>query len=264
MIEGGGGAGGIAPPGPCDLGPGQSGSPGIENPGAPGRCIDIRETTFDEYEAFRVAMTQELYDSLPIDPALCAFKLDPNLDPQGFFPLQYIWNAYNQDSAMYGPRPVIGLDWCSAYLYCHAAGKALCGNPDGSPVDRSAPNWQLLTEMAEACFADASELPTAGCSSTQGCSPNPLFCAVPADEGCVGRAGLHHMLSNAVEFEDNCTHEGTDYADDACRVRGLNYADDGEGGAGELAEKCGWPSSDDALRGDRQHQGGIRCCWDAK
>lgn len=256
-----GGGGGGAPSGPCTLAENQSGSPGIENPAAPGRCIDVRETTFDEYEAFRVTMTPEVYASLDIDPALCDFKLT---DGESFLPLQYIWSAYNLDKQTYGPRPVVGLDWCSAYLYCHAAGKSLCGNPDGTPVDRTAVAWESQTELAQACIADTAALPTPGCASTQGCSPNPLGCAVPADTGCVGSAGLHHMLSNAVEFEDNCTHDGGSYEDDGCRLRGLNYADDGEGGAAELAVKCTWPAPTDSLRGDRQDQGGVRCCWDAK
>jgi hypothetical protein len=257
----GSGGGGNGPTGPCDLGPNQSGSPGIENPGAPGRCIDVREATFDEYEAFRVAMTPEVYATLPIDPALCDFKLT---DGEDFRPLEYIWNEYDNAPSMYGARPVLGLDWCSAYLYCKAAGKSLCGTVNGAPVAMSGPDWADETEMAEACIADAQSDPTSGCSSTQGCAQNPLYCSVPADTGCVGSAGLHHMLSNAVEFEDNCTRIDTGpYEDDPCRTRGLNYADDGAGGAA-LAQTCKWPSPSNALRGDRQDQGGVRCCWDAK
>ncbi|NUO53216.1 MAG: hypothetical protein HOV80_30580 [Polyangiaceae bacterium] len=257
----GGGDGGGMTAGPCSLGPGQSGSPGIVNPGAPGRCIDVRETTFDEYEAFRLAMTAELYATLDIDPAKCDFKLT---DGESFLPLQYLWNVYNLDKATNGPKPVVGLDWCSAYLYCAAAGKSLCGNPNGTSIDMSSVAWESQTEWAQACIADAGELPSAGCTSTQGCSPNALTCASPADTGCAGSAGLHHMLSNVIEFEDNCTHDGGSYEDDPCRLRGLNYADDGIQDPADLAMRCTWPTPDDGLRGDRQDQGGVRCCWDAQ
>jgi formylglycine-generating enzyme len=251
-----GGGGGGVPTGPCDLGPGQSGSPGIENPGAPGRCIDIRETTFDEYETFRIGIAASLYDSLPPGEAeLCDFKA---ATPSEYKPWDVLWTKYNNDKTTFGPKPVLGIDWCEARLYCAHAGKMLCGTPTGGVVDTSLPDWGAETELAQACIANTQDPPTSGCVTTQGTCTNSLDCAVAANAGCVGSIGLLHTQSNAVELENNCTDDGPPHSDDKCRLRAFTYADGG------TVAQCSEFSMEEVDRGDQQWQGGVRCCWDAQ
>lgn len=251
----GGGGGGI-PAGPCSLGPGQSGSPGIENPGAPGRCIDIRETTFAEYEAFRQTIGTDLYELLSADEVpLCDWK-EPSADE--YMPWNVLWSMFNNDKTTFGPKPVLGTDWCEARLYCAYAGKQLCGTTTGGVVDTSGAQWASETELAQACIANTQDPPTAGCVETQGTCQNSLSCAVPADTGCEGSIGLFHMQSNAVEQENNCVDDGPPHDDDRCRLRMFTHADGG------TVSQCSEFSMEDYPRSQQHWQGGIRCCWDAR
>ena len=168
------------------------------------------------------------------------------------------WHPYDANREMYGDRPVEGVDWCDAWAYCYYAGKDLCGDADGNPVDQSDPNWATSSEWYRACHADEPWPDASTCF--QGAGANDVDKSRDVDDGCDGKDGkLENMTSNVWEWENNCKTMGSDPALDECPFRGDPNPSNG------APAPCDWYNTSGSPRnaGNAGNHIGIRCCWKA-
>lgn len=100
-------------------------------------CMDARETTRAEYDAFVAAAKKGETGSQPKECAwnseLTPLLWDPSQDdtpPEGYWCEPEHWNGVSPDA------PVGCVDFCDALAYCEWAGKRLCGRIGGSKWGR--------------------------------------------------------------------------------------------------------------------------------
>jgi hypothetical protein len=182
---------------------------------AGGVCIDATEITVAEYTAFLTAMGGTT--DVTGQPALCS-PWNTSLAPFG-------WPPGGATDV-----PVGNANWCQAWLYCHWAGKHLCGAPDGG--SGNAYGWTDPTQSVwyGACSHDGLD------GYPYGSSYEPTVCN-GADYGadaataslatCTGGyAGLFDMSGNVFEWEDSCAGEdggANTGPNDYCHTRGGSY-----------------------------------------
>jgi formylglycine-generating enzyme required for sulfatase activity len=168
-------------------------------------CIDATEVTNASYKAFLDAQPNRR-----LQPAACAWNLD--YTPTGGPPPA-------------DKRPVVGVDWCDAWLYCAWSGKRLCGTMGGgnnSPGAYNDPNrseWHhVCTNGGTTQFAYGDTFDGTKCAHSEDGSLAPAG----GIASCVGNTSpydqVYDMSGNAWEWEDSCA--GSAGAPDLCRVRG--------------------------------------------
>ena len=168
-------------------------------------CIDSTEVTQAQYSAF-------LFDTRGVvkdPPSKCTSKADLTPATGGGCLGKY-------EPAGKGAYPVVCVDWCDAWSYCHWAGKRLCGPIAGEESKGRAGEW------VGACSSNGSRVYPYGDVYVSGtCNDsNATGTTRPAGSmpGCVGGSrGLFDMSGNVNEWIDKCE------ADDACEARGGNY-----------------------------------------
>lgn len=246
---------------PCDLHAKQKGGKGIPNPSlmVPGRCIGTTEVSWAEYEEFLVDAGDYKPDSgswlsaASLNPA-CGFK--DAMGQKRYEPTGYIYTEWFNHQAADNDKPVQGVDWCDASIYCRWAGKDLCGGTTGEPVDNGDGLWPNNTEWYYACQAAVPWPNTTACYQMD-MSAGEVGETFAVDDPSCKSHGLYHMLSNVWEWESNCSSTGdAGTADDSCYYRGQPDQQDG------MPADCGTPNNAPIPRystGDDHI--GFRCCW---
>ena len=169
-------------------------------------CIDAAEVTNASYHAFLDAKPNRR-----LQPAVCSWNTD-------YTPV------YGEPPV--DARPVVGVDWCDAWLYCAWSGKRLCGGMGGgaaSPgayTDASRNEWfNVCTNGGATAFSYGDDFDQSKCAHSGDDGELAPVASYPA---CVGNAppfdGVFDMSGNAWEWENSCA--GGAGAGDLCRVRG--------------------------------------------
>ncbi len=190
-------------------------------------CVDTTEVTNVLYGAFLAAKP-----SAALQPAACAWNVD--YTPSGGPPAS-------------DTRPVVGVDWCDAWLYCAWSGKRLCGhvgdggnNPTAAFADASTSEWYAVcTNGGTSAFAYGDTFDGAKCA--HGGEDGGTYAHASSIPSCVGNTppydAVFDMSGNAWEWEDSCSGERG--AGDLCRVRGGGPPGSSEGSCAmdELARR---------------------------
>lgn len=236
-----------------DCSDGDCGSPaeecGPEQPWVPGAppissgMIDMGDYWIDagevEVGAYRAFLSSS---ATPAMPAACEWKSD-NV-PEG-------WDEQLEDSL-----PVVGVDWCDAWAYCHVQGKRMCGAIGGQAAsleDHDASN----NEWFQACGGpEGFTYPYGDNYSPKACNGADLGLDAPLRPGalseCRGNKGLYDMSGNVWEWTNACSADSG--AADQCRRRGGSYFSDAH------VLRCALNGS--RSRNHRSVSTGIRCCSD--
>jgi formylglycine-generating enzyme required for sulfatase activity len=223
--------------GPCPVGQGR---PLV--PIGTAYCIDSTEVTVDDYIAF---LSAKVGDTSGQPPECAAWNT--SFTPQG-------WPQSP------GDVPVVGVNWCDAYMYCAWAGKRLCGGPDGGAASSGGWADPAQSEWFKACSRNGDGLhdypygnvyDAAACNGVDRDAGKPL----PSFATCQGGfPGVFDLSGNVFEWENACNPGGdaSDHAIDFCNTRGGSFRTDIAG------LRC-----DDGLQYTRESapdEVGIRCC----
>jgi formylglycine-generating enzyme required for sulfatase activity len=210
-------------------------------------CVDSTEVTNDQYTRFLAAKAGDTSGQ----PSTCTVW-NTSFIPAGWPPAP--------DA---GAFPVVGVNWCMAYMYCAWTGKRMCGAPDGGAADPNAWDDPTKSQWFKACSRNNDGLHIYPYGDTY----NPGACngadhdtgaPLPSLTTCTGGyPGLFDMSGNVLEWEDSCGPPGGDAGDqngetDFCHTRGGSFrypaanlrCDDGEM----------------YTRGSPPNEVGIRCC----
>lgn len=217
-------------------GPRCRGTQGPQPVNVGGYCIDATEVRRLDYDAFLAAKAGDTSGQ----PADCSWNTT-------YEPL------YGSD----GPNwPVLGIDWCDAFMYCRWAGKRLCGRIGGGTTPPAIVTNALGDEWHRACtnggtrafpYGDTYE---DGRCNTAGLESDAVDVAsYPRCEG--GYPGLFDMAGNSWEWSDNCDGAG---ADGTCYLRGQAFASNHNG-------MCRF-TFEQRRDGDGQADISFRCCSD--
>lgn len=205
-------------------------------------CIDSTEVTNGQYAAFLAAKGN---DSSGQD-AWCSWNTSyvPN---DG-------WPTARDDF------PVISVDWCDAFAYCHWAGKSLCGKIGGGPNLPADTAYAPLDAWYNACsqggtrtypYGNGYEPATCNGADNFADPDTAGATAVGAKAACAGGYnGLVDMSGNLAEWEDSCTDSAG--PDDICRLRGGAFINS------DSDLRCDMIGS--TYRNYWYHFAGIRCC----
>jgi formylglycine-generating enzyme required for sulfatase activity len=218
--------------------------------------IDPYEVTSAEYLRFWKSLDNGKV--LPGLPTHCSFK-----SPVGHTPENASWPAMSETEAK---SPVLGIDWCDAWAYCHWAGKRLCGRVNGggpAPYTfkqndfSSEEGRRTDNEWSVACngggvrqYPYGDNYDPAACNTKPQTEPARPVSAVGAYPSCKTPEGVYDLSGNVPEAIDMC--DGSTGRDDLCIVAGgftntFGYTAD-----------CGLFK---AYRGTRVFVG-FRCCAD--
>lgn len=219
--------------GPCPLGSVLAGDSGF--------CIDSTETTNGQYQKFLGTIEDAGIPSLPL---FCGYKSKP----ADFTPTA--WTKPEEQ------RPVVGVDWCDAYLYCKWANKRLCGHRGGGSVAPTDVSNNDKSDWAYACTGNTSQgYPYGNTFDASACNGAATGLNKPANAGsfagCVGGfSGIFDMSGNVWEWVDSC--DGTTSGTDHCLILGGSFSNDTTGLRCDRAA--------DAKRSDLFVNTGFRCC----
>jgi formylglycine-generating enzyme required for sulfatase activity len=276
----GGGVGGVGGAGgssPCELAAGMHGPAGVHivpSGGFPAFCVDATEVSVGQYREFYEGNVFPLPAS--IFPVQCDWKAN---EKSAFRPLghgaapgseDYIWGHYENKTEE--DRPVFGVDWCDAAIFCGWAGKRLCGSDDADDrhIEPSGPEWRRSGEWFRACGGPNGTLFGYGTTPIEGyCNDNygpangspppfnttdvtePPTCVATWPDGLV-----YNMNGNVQEHEDNCDESGATFAEDKCFPRGGALPFQEQDMFCEFAKVDSPPTRD-----TKPEYTGFRCCW---
>jgi hypothetical protein len=217
--------------------PGQAG-PTMVNVGS--FCIDSTEVTNSQYADFLAAGPGS-----GLQPAECSFNTD--YTPTANWPFPSGQDAY----------PVTMVNWCDAFAYCAWAGKRLCGNLHGGPLDPASYGDPTADQRYYACsnggmqtLPYGSSYVAGACNLDQGGSA-----AVGSLAGCEGGfSGVFDLVGNVEEWLDSCS--ATAGANDSCMDGAGSFGFPGS--SGEATVTCAFSDSD--MRGTTDANVGFRCC----
>jgi formylglycine-generating enzyme required for sulfatase activity len=202
-------------------------------------CIDALEVSNISYRSF-----MESHANRRLQPQVCQWNLD--YTPSGGPP-----PADN--------RPVVGVDWCDAWLYCAWSGKRLCGktggggnNSAGAFADASRSEWyDVCTNGGASQYSYGDSFDGTKCAHA---GDDGTLAPVGAIASCVGTTPpydqVFDMSGNAWEWEDSCA--GAAGEKDLCRVRG--------GGTHSSSAEVSCAMDYLARREQTFKTVGIRCC----
>jgi sulfatase modifying factor 1 len=237
---------------------------------SPAFCIDSTEVTNGHYEAFLEAEKADPIPFLQSLPAACrvwksSFTPDTELSP---------W----PQPAARREHPVVSVDWCDAWAFCHWAGKRLCGQRGGGALvhggnepknEFTSADDFTMSEWAYACTAGGTRTyPYGGTYDPKSCNTGRTGAAnetymltkaagsTPTCEG--GYPGLFDLSGNVEEWLDGCTANSG--AADSCAVVGGSLFAQSAGVAAE--ETACTSSSYGSPRNDVYLLRGFRCCAD--
>jgi len=187
-------------------------------------CIDATEVTQKAYAIFLSATNGDAGGQI----AQCA----PNTT---FAPAAGCALGFDLNSN----KPMACIDWCDAHAYCAWAGKRLCGDVKGGPLQTDAsPDLAITTsdQWFAACSRNADGLHTypygndydgGVCNAVDRWDGATPMTVDVGSIGCVGGyEGLHDMSGNVWEWEDACRPAAND-AGIECLKRGGAYTDPG-------------------------------------
>jgi sulfatase-modifying factor enzyme 1 len=232
-------------------------------------CIDATEVTNAQYDQFWLANPTSGI------PSECQYKVADGGNGV-YTPLGGAWpptlGCVNGSTA---GNPVVGVDWCDAYMYCQWAGKRLCGHIGDNP-DAGDPNSNPTTAFGDtrqsawynACSAEHANIYPYGVTfNATDCNGAGGAGTIVADTDCTGNPqgglttcqggapGLYQMSGNVAEWEDSCdNYVGPT---DNCYLRGGSF----QSQAGDLA--CTPLDGGPPPTGQRSSFGndiGFRCC----
>ncbi len=202
-------------------------------------CVDTTEVTDVMYGAFLAAKP-----SRALQPAACSWNVD--YTPSGGPPPS-------------DTRPVVGVNWCDAWLYCAWSGKRLCGhvgdggnNPTDAFANASTSEWyDVCTNGGASAFAYGDSFDGTKCAHA---GEDGTYVHASSIPSCVGTTppydAVFDMSGNAGEWENSCS--GEQGGGDLCRVRG-------GGPPGSSTE--GSCAMDELARRDHASKSvGFRCC----
>lgn len=261
---------------PCALGADMHGSEGVHIVSAfPSFCIDRTEVSVGQYRDFLENHIGN--DILPTDfPPECSWKTSTftDFEPKGAGGSNpYMWTHYDPKNKE--DKPVQGVDWCDAQVYCTWAGKHLCRDNAGTGTINStggpAAAWLKSGQWYRAC---------SGMTQTNYGYGNAYDSSVCNTESALGDAGennpfkttnvtqptackatwadgdVFNMNGNVMEWEDNCEPKGgAGTEDDTCYPRGGSY---------NLLQytSCDYVDNNSPHRRDLKAEYlGFRCCW---
>jgi hypothetical protein len=226
----------------------QSGMVGVPTPISEGipYCVDATEVKNSDYAAFLTNTP------LPSQPSECAWNDD-------FSPANFTQIAKDDPDL-----PVVNVDWCDAWAYCHSIGKRLCGKLGGGTHPFALPQ-SGTNEWYVACSAAGSKTYVYGSAYDAGTCVNvDLFDASDAGfsypvgsfDSCQGGyPGLFDMNGNVWEWEESCNDlDGGDAATAQCRRRGGSFGDTNS------CARCSTCGSAARTRSNKNVNTGIRCC----
>jgi formylglycine-generating enzyme required for sulfatase activity len=238
----------------------------VKPTGHASHCIDSTEVTVKQYQAF-YGSTDAL-PSLPKSPAVCASMKMTNDDfmPRDSTGGDELWLYYEMHSEP--NRPIQGVDWCDAAVFCAWAGKRLCGADDGGgpfDVKKDAGTQGEWTHACEGpkgslygyggyhpgtCYLEVGDAGIGGQYATDDVTKPP---------GCVTTwpgGEIHDVLGNVDEWEDNCTDGSPPAAGDLCYPRGGAFVNN------DAFINCNfYDSGTGYMRGTKHEYLGFRCCW---
>lgn len=204
-------------------------------------CIDVTEVTRLQYAAWLATNPLSSEQS-----AECNWNTD--------FAPSCEWPVGTR-----GQHPVVCVDWCDAYAYCHRVSKRLCGKIGGGENDFADFADPSKSQWFNACSAGGT------LAYPYGSSYDPAACN-GADKGigstivtgnlasCQGGfPGLFDMSGNVWEWEDSCDGTGK------CRVRGGSFADPDTSEAHRCAYDYAFGNN---TRDASFNSLGFRCCLD--
>jgi formylglycine-generating enzyme required for sulfatase activity len=230
----------------CQLKDGMHGPKGVQivppsGSRLPAFCIDETEVSVGQYREFLVD------NVFPMDPTKFPRQCDwKGAGQDAFTPLGYVWMHYEMLRPAEDNRPVFGVDWCDAAIFCTWAGKRLCGaeSPSGGHIAGSSTDakWASTGEWYRACSGPLGlaysygAVPEAGICNDQettqmlpgGGEGDPFNTTdVTLPPLCYAswlQGPVHDMNGNVQEYEDNCmdSQHGS-YAQDLCFARGGPY-----------------------------------------
>lgn len=227
--------------------------------------IDAYEVTREAYKAF---VDDAGWSAKATPPPGCAWKKPGS--SFDFTPDD--WTAQLQNPQL----PVVGVDWCDAYVYCAWAGQHLCGQIDGGMVAYDSYADAGLSEWQNACSSGGElDYPYGTSYQSQSCNDGGktkngavegLF---PGGASEVAQcrsprpayASAVNLLGNVGEWENSCNKDATVQAagagaSDRCRVRGGDTTTP----IGDMAQGCGFSPADPVPRDRRSATIGFRCC----
>jgi formylglycine-generating enzyme required for sulfatase activity len=202
-------------------------------------CIDANETTNTQYKAFLDARPNRRNQ-----PQTCSWNLD-------YTPT---YGAPPADT-----RPVVGVNWCDAWLFCNWSGKRMCGrmgvggnNSPGQFTNAASSEWYYVcSNNGESQFSYGDTFDGTKCAHA---GDDGTLAPVGSVPTCVGKEppfdSVFDMSGNAWEWEDSCA--GASGQSDLCRVRG--------GGTHASSEIVSCNMDYLAKREQTFRTVGIRCC----
>lgn len=153
-------------------------------------CIDQTEVSQGDYETF-LART----DGGASAPRSKECEDDRDRVPsEEWHPGEPFWRRF----------PVIGVSYCDAWSYCHAAGKRLCGRRGGGALASADVGNAETNEWYRACSsAGTKTYPYGNQSVNNACATDNTLREV--GQGCEGGyPGIFDMVGNAGEWVDAC------------------------------------------------------------
>jgi formylglycine-generating enzyme required for sulfatase activity len=205
-------------------------------------CIDSTEVTNADYARFLAA-------DAGAAPAPCAANAS-------YVPGGGTWPPPTGSDSL----PVVGVDWCDAYMYCAWIGKRLCGaiGGGGNPYDGyDAGQWHRACSSAGALV-----YPYGATYDPFACNGQDRDAGALVDAGslstCAGGASttLRDMSGNVYEWEDSCDHDAS--MSDNCRIRGGGWLTPGPPANVNLS--CTGSGVAIARGADGFVDVGFRCC----
>jgi hypothetical protein len=191
----------------------------IAGPDASTICVDSTEVTNAQYAQFLMADA-----GLNTQPSTCSSNTS-------FAPgVNSACPSNIDDPVTRGSYPVSCVDWCDAFAFCAWAGKHLCANVHGAPINVTLPpsdtpvSYYACTNGRTTAYEYGNAYVSGVCNDS---FFNPAMhgvIPVASDTKCHGVSGPYaqtfDLTGNVAEFQDNgCTSGG------GCLALGSTYVD---------------------------------------
>ena len=184
-------------------------------------CIDRTEVTIAQYQTFLAAGQTVTLPATDPAAARCAAKTT------------YAPSCEQTCQGASCDLPQTCVDQCDAKLYCHWAGKRLCGAIGAAPLALADVNDPTRNQWMNACNSGGRDWPYGPTYDSQACNTSdekPAPCGGPAITssypGCQAPAGPYDQVfdlsGNVSEWVD-ASEEGADWPQQRCVIMGGSY-----------------------------------------